>query len=469
MPTQITQTKHLPYRKRRYLLYTLITIFALILPFIQINGNQIFLLSFVYKELHLFGVVFSVQELYLMPFLLIMLFVGIFFMTSLGGRIWCGWSCPQTIFRVIYRDLIETKLLGLRKQISNKQKSPNYAEFSNKIKKILSIVLFAFIALMAGANFLFLFVPPYDFFAYITDPLNHKILLMFWLGIAAFLTADITFIAENFCIYMCPYCRVQSVLYDNDTIMAIYDSMRGGAVYAPNGIKNDLPPKKQNPENECVNCMHCVKVCPTHIDIRKGMQLECINCLECVDACTEVMSAYNRPSLVQWSSPNAVSTKSKVRYFRAKTIAYIIFLSFIFAVLLIVGSKKESLLLNIDRDTQVYSIRQGGIIDNSYTFLVQNTDKQIHKFGFKIIGNDNFEILGANDFEPIKPTPNILPKKKLKRGVILRAKDLSLKPLNQNEDLREEITIRAYAIDDENIFVERKTLFIYPPKSELDK
>ena len=94
MQTQATQTKRLPYRKRRYLLYTLISIFALSLPFIKINGNQIFLLSFVHKELHLFGVVFSVQELYLMPFLLIMLFVGIFFMTSLGGRVWCGWSCP---------------------------------------------------------------------------------------------------------------------------------------------------------------------------------------------------------------------------------------------------------------------------------------------------------------------------------------------------------------------------------------
>ena len=111
-----------PKRIKRYIGYGIITTLALLLPFISINGHQLFLLSFVHKELHLLGVVFSVQELYLMPFLLIMLFIGIFFMTTLGGRVWCGWCCPQTIFRVIYRDLIETKILGLRQRINDKQK-----------------------------------------------------------------------------------------------------------------------------------------------------------------------------------------------------------------------------------------------------------------------------------------------------------------------------------------------------------
>ncbi|OBV29187.1 cytochrome c oxidase accessory protein CcoG [Helicobacter sp. CLO-3] len=450
----------LPYRYRRYMIYCCVAIIALALPFIQINGHQIFLLSFVHKELHLLGVVFSVQELYLMPFLLILLFVGIFFMTSLGGRIWCGWGCPQTMFRVIYRDGIETKLLGLRKRINDKQKKPDFSQTSNKLKKIIAMALFSLIALTAAANFLFFFVPPYEFFEYISNPADHKIVMGFWLGIATFLLFDATLLGENFCIYMCPYARVQSVLYDNDTIMAIYDPKRGGAVYAPDGSKNALAPKKQNAANECTNCVACVKVCPTHIDIRKGMQLECINCLECVDACTSVMAHYSRPSLVQWSSPNAVETSSKVRYFRLKTIAYIAFLSLIFVILLIVGSGKETMLLNIDRNTQAYEIRKSGAVDNYYTFLLQNTDSKEHQFYFEILDADELKVL-----EPTEPI-NIKAGSKVKKAVYIRV----LSPLDtalEDKDLHKKIKIRAYAIDDENIFVERETYFVYPSKQEI--
>lgn len=457
----MTESK-LPYRKRRYLLYTITTIVLLCFPFITINGNQLFLLSFDHKELHLLGIAFSVQELYLMPFLLILLFVGIFFMTSLGGRVWCGWACPQTIFRVIYRDLIETKLLGLRDRISNKQKKPDFKLFKNRLKKYISIILFACIALVASANFTFFFVPPHDFFNYIQDPLNHKILMLLWLGVATFLTIDVTLIAENFCIYICPYCRVQSVLYDNDTLMAIYNPKRGGAVYTPDGVKNDLAPKKQDPNNECTNCESCVKVCPTHIDIRKGMQLECINCLECVDACTKVMGKLDRPSLVQWSSPNATSSGGNVRYFRVKTIAYMIFLSVIFAVLLVVGSTKETMLLNIDRNTQDYQVRKHGEVDNYYTFLLENTDKVEHEFYFEIVGNDNLEILTPK--ESIK----IMPNEKSKQVVQIRDRNPSASALESSTN-KVKITIRSYALDDENIFAIRNTLFVYPSKRELSK
>ncbi|HHH50900.1 MAG TPA: 4Fe-4S binding protein, partial [Campylobacterales bacterium] len=101
------------YRIKRYYAYIIATIFSLILPFITIGGNHIFLLSFDKKQLQLMGVAFDMQELYLMPFILMLLFLGIFAVTAIGGRAFCGWACPQTIFRVIYRDLIETKLLKL--------------------------------------------------------------------------------------------------------------------------------------------------------------------------------------------------------------------------------------------------------------------------------------------------------------------------------------------------------------------
>ena len=456
-----TSTASLPKRKKRYIGYALIATLALILPFISINGHQLFLLSFVHKELHLLGVVFSVQELYLMPFLLIMLFVGIFFMTTLGGRVWCGWCCPQTIFRVIYRDLIETKILGLRKRISDKQKKPDFSLFSNKLKKALGVIIFACLSLVVAADFLFLFMPPSEFFGYIADAQNHSIAVGSWLAIAAFLTLDVTLMAEAFCIYACPYARVQSVMYDDDTLMAIYDSSRGGAVYGPNGTKNELAPKKQNPANECTNCVACVKVCPTHIDIRKGMQLECINCLECVDACSEVMAHYNRPSLVQWSSPNAIATHSKVRFFRLKTIGYIAVLCVIFAILIAMSGKKEPMLLNVDRNTQAYEIRKSGAVDNYYTFLFQNTDIEPHNFYFEVVGNDNIRILEPS--EPVRVEPN----GKVKKAVALRVQnplDMAL----ESKDLREKLIIRAYAVDNDEISVDRESFFVYPSKRQLE-
>ncbi|PAF54146.1 cytochrome c oxidase accessory protein CcoG [Helicobacter sp. 13S00482-2] len=453
-------TKRVLYRKRRYLVYFIITIIAISLPFIKINGNHIFLLSFDHMELHLLGTAFNVQQLYLMPLLLIILFVGVFFMTTLGGRIWCGWSCPQTIFRVIYRDFIETTLLGLRKKISNKQEKPKYTIFSNDIKKLIAIILFSIIALMASAVFLFYFVPPEEFFPSLLDPFDHMILITFWLCIAGFLIFDIIFIAENFCIYICPYARVQSVLYDNDTIMAIYDSSRGGIVYDKEGEKIPQAPKKRDLEAECTNCEKCVRVCPTHIDIRKGMQLECINCLECVDACTDVMGKLNRPSLVQWSSPNSLQTKAKVRYFRAKTIAYIVVLAIVFGVMIAMWGKKEQMLLNITRSSELYKIRNINTIDNEYVFLFQNTDKKDHSYGFEILNNDDLFIK--------QPTNDIRVKAggKSKQIVIIRTK----KTLgdNSSKDSFTPITIQAYAIDEPTISVKRKSFFVYPEKDILE-
>ena len=175
------------YRIKRYIVYGVATLFLLIFPFIQINGNQLFLLSFDHKQLHLMGVVFDMQELYLMPFLLILMFVGIFFMTTLAGRIWCGWACPQTIFRVLYRDLLQTKIFGLRKKISNKQEKMDLSTFGDKIKAVLAFLIMATLCLVAAANLMFFFTPPSDFFAYMSDPLNHRILLGFWLGFGLFL------------------------------------------------------------------------------------------------------------------------------------------------------------------------------------------------------------------------------------------------------------------------------------------
>ncbi len=445
------------YVKRRYLVFALATVISLTLPFLKnSDGNHLFLLSFDRKQLHLLFTAFDMQEMYLMPFLLIMLFLGVFFMTTLGGRVWCGWTCPQTIFRVIYRDLIQTKLLKIRKNTKNKQKEPQ----GQYVKRFIGGALWVMLGTIAASNFLWYFVPPEDFFTYIQNPSEHKILIGILCVVVGFLVYDIIFLKEDFCIYVCPYARVQSVMFDDNTIQTIYNDKRGGLIYNDQGQK--MWKKPPNEEDECTGCESCVRVCPTHIDIRKGMQLECINCLECADACTKVMGALGKKSLITWTSEHEVSTGEKTKYFRFRTVGYMVVLGIVFTALVIMSGKKEYMLLNINRTTQLYKIKDGGKrIDNAYTFLFQNTDNKDHKYYFEV-NNPDIKIIRPSKAFKLRAD------KKVKKIVILST-DKKLAP-NDRADVPVPITITAYALDNkEKIIVKRQSTFVYPKQSQIDK
>ncbi|MCT7580008.1 cytochrome c oxidase accessory protein CcoG [Aliarcobacter butzleri] len=447
-----------PYRYKRYFGYILATIVALSLPFIKINENQIFLLSFDKKQLHLLGIAFDMQELYLMPFLLMLLFLGIFAVTSLGGRAWCGWACPQTIFRVIYRDLIESKLLRLRR-IKNKQKEPDLSKAENKVKKIIGILIWACLALLAASNFMWYFVPPDDFFAYLQDPSEHLFLIGFVLAIAGFLIYDVVMLKEDFCVYICPYSRVQSVLYDNNTYQAIYSTNRGGNIY--NDKKEKMVFKLKDlasSENECTTCESCVTVCPTHIDIRKGLQLECINCLECVDACTQVMGKLGKPSLVQWSSTNAIKYNTPTKFVRKSTIMYFVALLIVISLLFVMGGEKEHMLLNVNKTTELYKVKEDNVVTNNFLLLFQNTESQTLTYDLEIVDNPDIKI---TRFEPFTLSPGKLAKK----VVILETNKILVS--DNTKDTPITITLKAYAKENpEKVVVYRKATFIYP---RLDK
>jgi len=454
------------WRIKRYYLYALVTIIALVLPWITIEGNHFFLLSFDKLKLHLAFIQFDMQELYLMPFLLMLMFLGIFGMTVMGGRVFCGWVCPQTVFRVIYRDLIETKILGLRSRIKNKQKDPDMSKMENKVKKVIAILMWTVLSLVAAADFLWFFVPPEDFFAYLADFNNHWTLFGSVIGIAAFLIYDIVFLKENFCIYVCPYSRVQSVLYDEHTVMALYDMHRGGNIYDGHDKKftSQKDIQVEEPHAECTACESCVTVCPTHIDIRQGLQLECINCLECVDACTTVMGKLGKESLVTWSSDyEIVDQKGKTKYFRPKILAYIGLLVGIAIILGVMGSTKEHMLLNINKETRLYSTKllpDGKVrVDNAYEFLLQNTQNEKMKFYFEVIPPKGME----GKIKIIKPSTEFtaVPGIKKKKVVVLRTTEVLVD--DARKDTIIPITIRAYALGhEEKIVVFRNSTFVFP-------
>ena len=446
--------KKQPFRIKRYYVFALITILTLILPFISIEGNQIFLLSFDHKQLHLMGTVFDMQELYMMPFLLMLLFIGIFAATAMGGRVFCGWGCPQTIFRVIYRDYIETKLLGMRKRISNKQKEPDYKKHA--LKRVVAILIWTALSFVAAANFIWFFVPPTDFFAYIQEPMEHTVVMGMLLGIVAFLVYDVIFLKEDWCIYICPYSRIQSVLYDENTLQAIYHPGRGGKIYDENKEKIVFKQKDlAEEENECTTCEKCVTVCPTHIDIRKGTQLECINCLECVDACTTVMGKLGKESLVQWSSNNEIYNGNKTKLFRPITYMYAGVLALITVVMIMMGGTKEYMILDINKGNRLYKI-EDKTVSNDYLMFFKNTEPNTHTYKLEVVG----KYAGKIEIKRFKKV-TVKAGKGTKEVLILSTtENLSQK---KNGDSLLLVQLRAYSTSEpERVFVDKELSFVYP-------
>ena len=437
------------YSKKRYFVYFSLTLFIMLMPFITINDNHLLLLSFDKLQFHFVGSVYSVSELYVMPFLLMFLFIGIFALTSMFGRIWCGWSCPQTIFRVIYRDLIESTILDLRR-IKNKQKEIDYNKKANQIKKYIAVSLWFVITLIISSNFMLYFIPPEDFFVYIQNPAEHSFMIIFILSIALFLVYDIVFMKENFCVYICPYSRIQSVLYDDNTKQVSYDYNRGGKVYE-NNIKSIFKVKDWSKNEECTTCELCVKVCPTHIDIRKGLQVECINCLECSDACATVMGKLNKESLINWGSTNKVINKKNVSIFTKKNTTYFvslflcIFLAFYFSL------EKEDFLVNVNKTTELYSIKENDVISNNYILTIHNTQDKDYTFDIRLVDNKNFRIKRFDSFD-------LKAAEKTKKILILETtedfKKLKNKPSN--------ISIEICTKENKKIKVKRQIAFFYP-------
>lgn len=447
-----------PYHIKRYRGYLLIASFTLLLPFIQIDDKQFLMLSFLHMEFHFLWNVYDMQELYLIPIGLVLFFLILFSATALGGRIWCGWGCPQTMFRALYRDFIQGYLLGLRKW-KVKNKPPRLASWSERSKFAFGFLLFSFLMLLAGANVLWYFVNPYEFFDILLHaPLEHPFLLLFWAGLAGFLIFDITVLAERFCKYICPYARIQSVLFDADTPTPIYDKVRGDNSDGSRGGKNF--DGKRDTSGDCTGCEACVRVCPAGIDIRNGLQLACVACLECVDACEPVMRRLDKPNLISWSSEKALRG-DKINLLRPRMILYASLFVIMFGVLIYAGSHRESALLNVNRTTELYVIREDGRrVDNHYTILITNTDTRPHTFALAVEGLEGLDV--SRPSEPFL----VLPGGKVKKVLILSTREKLVDTDRRNTSLR--FTLRAYAVDaPEEIFVTRKAVFLFPPRSEI--
>lgn len=423
-----------PYSKKRYLAYMFITVFVFVTPFVTIDGNHILLLSFDKLQFHILGSVFDVNEFFLMPFLVMFFFMGIFALTAIYGRIWCGWACPQTIFRVIYRDLIEGTLLDYR-SVKNKQKDKG----GGFLKRAVALVLLTVMSIVAASNFIWYFVPPEEFFASLQNPSEHLILFGFVISIALFLLFDIAFLQESFCAYVCPYSRIQMILYDDNTKHVIYDTDRGAL--------------------ECTDCDACVKICPTHIDIKKGLQLECINCLECSDACSKVMGKQGSRSLIIWGSTNSVFKGRVSSLLSKKNMAYftVLLLSIMGAV--VMGSKKEEIIVNVNKTAELYKIHEDSFVSNNYTLTVHNTQNIDYTYD---VTAENSELFEVKKLEPFEVRAQSFEKKVL----VLKTKKKLVGSDRQSTPMVAKIVV--FAKENPKIRLTKELAFIYP-RSDLIK
>ncbi|MBX7230811.1 MAG: cytochrome c oxidase accessory protein CcoG [Bdellovibrionales bacterium] len=282
-------------RLRKRFHFILLIIF-LILPWLRWHGNPLLQLDVVHRKFIIFGLTLWAQDGPLIFFVLAGFVITLFFITSLWGRVWCGWACPQTVFiEMVFRKL-EYWFEGTHLE----RRRLNEGPFTlNKLwKKTGKWFAFFIASWIVGNTFLSYFVG--------TERLLQMISVSPWQNPESFLVMafttlvtlfDFGWFREQFCIIMCPYGRFQSVLMDHQSSTIIYDYHRGEP---RKGSSNLLPGQKTG---DCINCFKCVAVCPTAIDIRRGQQMECIACTACIDACDEVMEKMQKPKgLIRYGS-----------------------------------------------------------------------------------------------------------------------------------------------------------------------
>lgn len=371
------------YNYRKIVSYVLL-IFLFAAPFVKINGNQFLMFNILERRFNVFGLPFWPQDFYLfvISMLIGVIFIALF--TVSFGRVFCGWICPQTIFMEMVFRRIEYWIEGDR----NKQRKLDSQEWNaEKIKKrALKWFIFLIVSFLIANIFLAYLIGSDKLLSYITEnPLDHLGTLFPLIIFTAVFYFVFAWFREQVCIIACPYGRLQSVLLDNKSIVVAYDHKRGEG---ENGRKKFRKNEDRAAlgHGDCIDCLQCVHVCPTGIDIRNGTQLECVNCTACIDECDHIMESINLPKgLIRYASEDEIEKKEKFKLTaRMKGyIAVLAILTGVFIGLLLLRNDVEATILRLPG--QLYEHKEGSIISNVFTYkLVNKTTKDIDNISFKL-------------------------------------------------------------------------------------
>jgi len=285
---------------RRRWVFAVLIAFYVFAPLITVGGHPMVQLDFPERKFYLFGQTFNAQDVWLLVLIGLSFAFGLLFLTAWRGRVWCGWGCPQTVFlEGVYRP-IERLFDGPRERRLKLQQAPWTA--SKIARRVGKLAVFFVISVAIGHASTVIFVGPKAMLAMILEgPAAHLTPFILSSGLTAILFFNFAWFREQFCVVLCPYGRLQSLLHDRDSLTVFYDERRG----EPRGKLQKTAAPGERKHGDCVDCYKCVTACPTGIDIRDGLQMECLACLQCVDACDEVMAKVNRPpSLIGLFSEN---------------------------------------------------------------------------------------------------------------------------------------------------------------------
>lgn len=360
-------------------------------PWLEWNGRQAVLFHLVERKFYLFGLVLWPQDVFYLALLLIISAYALFLFTAIAGRLFCGYACPQTVYTEIFM-WVENKIEGDRAARMKLDKGPLTArKFGLKAVKH---AIWLLISLWTGFTLVAYFTPVDELLAAL--PFDFSGWELFWTFFyAGFCYMQAGFLREQVCKYMCPYARFQGVMFDPDTLVITYDPERG----EPRGPRKKGADAKAT--GDCVDCGLCVAVCPTGIDIRKGIQYECIGCGACIDACDPVMDKVGLPrGLIRYTTENALekhfSPKEVVGHIlRPRVILYTTVLVAITLASIWSLATRVPLKVDVIRDRSLLAREaDDGRIENVYNLKVMNTTEEPKRYALSVEGMDGIEIVG---------------------------------------------------------------------------
>ena len=354
------------------------------------GGRQAVLWDLAESKFHVFGATFWPQDFILLSALLIICAFGLFAVTVFAGRVWCGYTCPQSSFTWLFM-WCEKVTEGERNQRIKLQAAP--WSLNKLARRSAKHTLWLGISVLTGLTFVGYFTP--------VRPLAVELLTwqmggvsLFWVlffTAATYLNAG--WLREAVCMHMCPYARFQSVMFDKDTLTISYDAARG----------ENRGPRKRDAKpadvglGDCIDCQLCVQVCPTGIDIRDGLQMECIGCAACIDACDSIMDkmGYAR-GLVSYTSEHQLQGGS-IQLLRPRLIGYSAVLLVMIAALVVALVGRPMVSLDVTKDRGMFRENSQGLIENIYSLKVINKTQQRQDYRLELVDAEGFKLQGKTE------------------------------------------------------------------------
>jgi len=372
--------------RRRAVAWILIAIFTA-LPHIRINDKPAILLDLVARRFTFFGKTLLPSDTLVMALLMVAMFLTIFFVTALFGRVWCGWACPQTVYMEFVFRPIERFFRGTPGRV----KTGRFV--GSPFAILLQYLSYFLIACVLAHTFLAYFVGVDALATWVRQsPFEHPTPFLVMAGVTIAMLFDFAFFREQTCLVACPYGRFQSVLLDRKSLIVGYDIRRGEPRGKPAKGTVSLPLAGQSQKRgDCVDCGLCVATCPTGIDIRKGLQMECVHCTQCIDACDAVMTKLKRPTgLIRYGTQTDLSAvepfKSK---FRPRILVYPVLVVILISAAVFVLLTQGDASVNVMRSRGATFIERpdGSVSNQARIKLISRVDRE-HTFTVKARSQD---------------------------------------------------------------------------------